>query len=76
MKTQLKDRYLRGGTASQGLYLIGWFHRAAWEQTQPEKARAGWTLDQAKQFFHEQATKLSAESVRLRSFVLDARRLK
>jgi hypothetical protein len=71
MRDQLMGRYLRGGTASQGLYLVGWFYCSRWKRG--VRGPKSWTVERARQFFGEQASGLSNEQVTMKAFVLDAR---
>jgi len=73
MGSQLKGRYLhdRGG---EGLYLVVWFSCERWADEHRKERTPDWPVAKAREFFSEQAAKLSNSRIRLHSFVLDAGR--
>ena len=72
MKTQLLDRYLKDNDCQQGLYLVGWFNCEQWDPDDNRRAKAPkCILEEARDWFAKQATRLSGERAVLRSFVLN-----
>nr|WP_277989578.1 NACHT domain-containing protein [Corallococcus sp. NCSPR001] len=73
MREQLVDRYLAENACQHGIYLVGWYACAHWDETRahPTEGRAI-PQDRARQWLQEQATELSRGNVQVRSFVLDA----
>ncbi|MHA7630473.1 NACHT domain-containing protein [Corallococcus sp. M7] len=73
MREQLVDRYLAENACQHGIYLVGWYACAQWDETRahPTEGRAI-PQDRARQWLQEQATELSRGNVQVRSFVLDA----
>jgi predicted NACHT family NTPase len=73
METQLKNRYLKDHHSPFGLYLVGWFNCAQWNDTDPRKRRSPKiSLDEARDKFNEQAASLSTNDTKVTAFVLDA----
>jgi hypothetical protein len=73
MSSQLKGKYLRDHPIGYGLYLVGWFSCAKWENNDPRKRDTpAWTLDQARDFFANQSVGLSDERVTIDAYVMDA----
>jgi len=72
MKEQLAARYLAESNCRHGLYLVGWFLCDAWDAEDYRKGRTPkWSLQQAKEYFHEQAAELPQSKSLIRAFVLD-----
>jgi hypothetical protein len=75
MQTQLCDRYLKENTCQHGLYLMGWFNCAAWDNNDYRISDAqslAPSLEQARAQFEEQAQALTAGGRTIRSFILNA----
>ena len=71
MKTQLRDEYLKRLGAPLGIYLVGWFDKANWDETDNRKKRApSWDLDEARRRLDEKAVELAKGSI-IRAVVLD-----
>jgi hypothetical protein len=71
IKTQLRDDYLRRLGAPLGIYLVGWFDKATWDETDNRKKRApSWNLDEARRHLDEKAAEL-ANGYIIRAVVLD-----
>src|SRR5207249_2753776 len=72
MKEQLRDRYLAQSSCGHGLYLVGWFSCAQWDGDDSRKKRTPkMTLQEAQQFFDDQAATLSQEGLCIRALVLN-----
>lgn len=75
MKTQLVDRYLQEYQCRHGLYLVGWFHAATWDNRDRRNRHVPWaTIEEANNELNTQAEALHRESVpdgALGAFVLD-----
>lgn len=72
MKTQLVDRYLKDNRCQHGLYLVGWFNCAQWDDSDSRKRRAPKiSLDEAKECFDVQAQELSLGDRKIRALVLN-----
>jgi hypothetical protein len=75
MQTQLANRYLYQNTCQHGLYFIGWFNCAAWDEKDYRRGRAealAPSLADARAQFAGQAEMLSGSERIIRAFVLDA----
>lgn len=73
METQLLDRYLKNNRCQNGIYIVGWFMCEAWDQEDWRKsATPKFTLDDAREFFSKQASKLSVDEGKIESFVFNA----
>lgn len=73
MKTQLKDRYLQNNHCQYGLYLLGWFNCAQWDDEDYRKASApNITLEEAAEKYSAQAKDLSIDGTHMEAFMLDA----
>ncbi|MBN1122218.1 MAG: hypothetical protein JXJ17_14165 [Anaerolineae bacterium] len=75
MKEQLVDRYLKDNVCRHGLYLVGWFTCSQWDvndSRQQAADRQFTSLDEAEQYFAEQATKLSQDDLCIHSVVINA----
>jgi predicted NACHT family NTPase len=60
MKEQLVDRYLKDNRCQHGLYLIGWFNCAQWDDKDYRKSRAPkLTISQAQEQYEAKASELS-----------------
>jgi hypothetical protein len=73
MESQLVGRYLKDNDCRHGLYLVGWYACPQWDND--DWRRGGtprWTIDQAREFFQQQAAGLSKEGLVVKAFVLDA----
>ena len=69
MEAQLKDRYLETSNCKHGIYLVGWFNCDAYFN-QVDKTEQP-TLIEAKEFYNEEAKRLSDDNKLIKSFVLD-----
>jgi hypothetical protein len=73
METQLAERYLRNSLCPFGLYLVGWFCCAQWDDEDPRKKRTlKLGLPDTRARFEDQAKKLSSGVRILKAYVLDA----
>ncbi|MCY1042766.1 NACHT domain-containing protein [Corallococcus sp. bb12-1] len=73
MREQLVERYLAENACQHGIYLVGWYACAHWDETQAHPTEGGViTQDRARQCLEEQATELSRIKAQVRAFVLDA----
>jgi hypothetical protein len=70
METQLVNRYLARNQCRHGIYLVGWFVSAAWDDTGPSKQPSK-SITDARTQFEAQAIKLSVGGLKIRSVVLD-----
>ena len=74
METQLKNGYLHDIQCSHGLYVVGWFKCDVWDSTDSRCAQVpSISLDEMKNRLEAQAVKVSNDSVRIISKVIDAR---
>jgi len=71
MADQLVGRYMRPNGVEDGLYLVGWFNCDKWNDGR-EKQVPRMTLEDAREFFDQQARDLSQETFNIRAVVLDA----
>jgi hypothetical protein len=72
MRTQLRDRYLRG-TEHTGIYCVGWFQCAAWDPTDTRsRAMRGTSMEAIARDLHRQARRLAPAGT-IRAAVLDLR---
>ncbi|MEM9264764.1 MAG: hypothetical protein AAGA46_04500 [Cyanobacteria bacterium P01_F01_bin.13] len=72
IKTQLVDRYLADNACSHGLYLVGWFDCPQWDnQDSRYKNTPKMNLNEAKQYFEQQAKDLTSTTINVRSYVLN-----
>ncbi len=69
LEDQLLRQYLTDKNCSIGIYLLGWFHCAAWK---PNGSRHATNIDQARALLNRQAQTHSTNGIQIRSFVLDA----
>jgi hypothetical protein len=72
MKTQLADRYLKDNACEHGIYLVGWYVCAQWDQNDSRNTDTPkWSLQQAREFFADQAQELSTSGVCVQAIVLN-----
>jgi hypothetical protein len=72
MQTQLVDRYLKDNECQHGIYLVGWYDCAQWDDVDGRKKRTpNWSMQEAVQFFDRQAQDLSSPDLRIRAVVLN-----
>ncbi|OHB74836.1 MAG: hypothetical protein A2Z25_09655 [Planctomycetes bacterium RBG_16_55_9] len=72
MKSQLVDRYLKDNKCNHGIYLVGWYACAQWEEEDRRKtATPNWSFQKAREFFEDQAQELSAGGYCIRAVVLN-----
>jgi hypothetical protein len=72
METQLRDRYLKNNRCRNGIYLVGWFSCSSWDRKDSRRRKCSrMSLDEAKEFFVEQAKGLSADGYAIKSYVLN-----
>jgi hypothetical protein len=70
---QLRDRYLADNTCQHGLYLVGWFDCPQWDADDYRRNQTPkMALDEARQQFDDEATRLSKSPLVIRSLVLNA----
>lgn len=72
MKTQLYDRYLSNNVNPFGIYLIGWFNKDLWDETDYQKDKCKYTLAKTRKKFESQASSLSQSGKTIKAFILDA----
>jgi hypothetical protein len=74
MATQLIGRYLRENVYTHGVYVIGWFVSSRWDGQFDYRRDAVpfASLGEAREFFAEQAERLSGAQAQVVSFILDA----
>ena len=74
MEEQLVGRYLLDNRCRHGIYLIGWFHCAQWDTSDPRFTLASPAdLPLTRHKFEDQAIELSGRARKVvRAFVLDA----
>jgi hypothetical protein len=73
MKTQLVDRYLGHGDANRGIYLVGWFACAKWnDRGDSRHRRSRMSIASSQCRLDRQAAELSNDTVRVRALVIDA----
>jgi hypothetical protein len=68
---QLAHRYLRDNHTRTGVYLVGWFHCAAWDATDPRKAACADAAEPLLETLATAAAALRSEGVDVRRVVLD-----
>jgi len=72
MKTQLVDRYLKDYDCDHGIYLVGWYACEQWDKDDPRKTvTPKWSLQEASQFFDDQAQELSSDVLTIRAVILN-----
>ena len=74
MEEQLAGRYLADNpTCRHGLYLVGWFNCAQWDEADWRKAKAPrYGIGEARERFAEQARTLSKSGRHIQAVVVDA----
>jgi len=74
METQLNDEYMRETGITHAIYLVFWFDRSDWDPDDDYRyVRSTFgTAAEARDFFGDQARKLSQEGRHIRAVVLDA----
>ncbi|MBN2565436.1 MAG: hypothetical protein JXB46_06965, partial [Candidatus Eisenbacteria bacterium] len=70
METQLHDKYLREGSCTHGIYLVGWFACDRWD-TADNRRCPMMSIEDARAHFSEQAQALSVNGFVIRSIVLN-----
>lgn len=74
MNLQLASRYMKNAKSTHGLYLVGWFRCPLWDPADYRLSQTpAWSLEDARDFFHNQAKVLSTDSIHLSAIVLDIR---
>ncbi|CAA9332512.1 MAG: hypothetical protein AVDCRST_MAG93-6262 [uncultured Chloroflexia bacterium] len=72
METQLAERYLRDNQTQHGLYLVGWFTCLQWDRNDPRRnLLPNTSIEEASEFFDEQAANLTNSSRQIRAVVLN-----
>jgi len=72
METQLRDRYLKDNRCQSGIYLVGWFSCAKWDDEDPRKTQCpSMSMNDARSRLEQQATELSTGAYDIRSYVVD-----
>jgi predicted NACHT family NTPase len=73
METQLVDRYLKDNQCQHGIYLVGWFDCAQWDDDDYRKRDIpSKSIDEMQTQFDAQATELSRREVHITAFVMNA----
>lgn len=71
---QLRDRYLSESQCSTGIYLVGWFLCELWSTDDyRQRDTPKWDLQQARDYFMNQAMQASVNGLTVHSVVLDTR---
>lgn len=72
METQLVDRYLKDNQCQHGIYLVGWFDCAQWDDDDYRKRNTpDKSIDEMQAQFDKQAAELSKRGVRITTFVMN-----
>ncbi|MBN1830231.1 MAG: hypothetical protein JW884_13955, partial [Deltaproteobacteria bacterium] len=74
MRDQLANRYLRDKEYHHGIYLVGWFDCPQWDSSSHggrHTPKSSPTLEQARDFFANQAKELSQGECVIQAFVLN-----
>ena len=72
MKTQLVDRYLKEARCQYGLYLVGWFNCAQWDDSDRRKQQTPKLSSEDTQTqFDAQAAELSRSGITVKAFVMN-----
>ncbi len=73
MKDQLVDDYLAHSDSRHGLYLVGWFGRDRWSESDYRRDQVSFANpDEAQRFLDSQARELSVEGRKVTALVLDS----
>jgi len=73
MKGQLVDRYLKDNPCRHGLYVVGWFNCAQWDDTDSRRGLPPhFSIDLLKERLNAQAVELSLGGLFIRAEVLNA----
>jgi hypothetical protein len=73
MKTQLVDRYLKDNDCHHGIYLVGWYICDQWDDRDYRKKHTpNWSLQEARDFFQQQADDLSENNRLIHAVVINA----
>jgi len=71
METQLRDDYLTRLGAPVGVYLVGWFDKSKWDESDNRRAKSpSWDVADAQQRLDAVAARLST-GFDIRAVVLD-----
>jgi len=74
MKAQLVDRYLDDNACQHGVYLVGWYHCAQWDDGDYRKADVPFaSREEAEMYLRNQAKDLSSDGMMIQAVVIDAR---
>lgn len=72
METQLRDRYLEDNRCQSGIYLVGWFSCAKWDDKDSRKTQCpSMSMNDARSRLEQQANELSTGAYDVRTYVLD-----
>jgi hypothetical protein len=74
MEEQLRDRYLAENACQHGLYLVGWYRCAQWDNSDRNRTRSAAQRDlgELRAALEAQAEQVSSGGIRIRAVVLDA----
>jgi hypothetical protein len=72
MEAQLRDRYLKDNRCQSGIYLVGWFSCAKWDDKDSRKTQCpSMSMNDARSRLEQQANELSTGAYDVRTYVLD-----
>ena len=72
MKDQLVDDYLAHSDCKHGVYLVGWFGRDRWNESDYRRGQVPFpTREEAQRFLDNQARALSVDGLKVTAIVLD-----
>jgi hypothetical protein len=72
MKSQLVDRYLNDNDCHHGIYVVGWYHCAQWDESDSRlKSSPSEAADELFDRIKTQAEKLSDDELTIRAFALN-----
>ncbi len=72
LDTQLKERYLTESKCTTGIYLVGWFLCNSWRTDDYRRTDTPkWTVQQAQDYFKNQAKQASSEGISIHAVVLN-----
>jgi hypothetical protein len=72
METQLVDDYFAHSDCRNGLYVVGWFDREGWNESDYRRRRVPFkTRDEAQCFLDDQARRLSVDGRKILAVVID-----